>query len=170
MGLAGARGARARQRGEHRRARPGSLSLGCGRAALRARVARPRHAPAALAPAVRCAALAVGMDHDHNHGAGSEHELAIERQLDSVVVTNLFAEQPPYLNSFFRFQLGSNTFDGSQSPAAPLCPCAPGGLPPPPASHPPGRAARETGARRARRPAGRPSCAHAPCLAGWRSL
>jgi len=39
-------------------------------------------------------------------------EMAIERQLNTVVGANLFAEQPPYLNSFFRFQLGSNTFDG----------------------------------------------------------
>jgi len=163
VGLAGARGARARQRGEHRRARPGSLSLGCGRAALRARVARPRHAPAALAPAVRCAALAVGMDHDHNHGAGSEHELAIERQLDSVVVTNLFAEQPPYLNSFFRFQLGSNTFDGSQSPAAPLCPCAPGARPPP---RPTRRGAQRGKRERAER-AGQPGAPPARTRHAW---
>ena len=51
------------------------------------------------------------MDHDHHHPS-SESELAIERQLNAVVGTNLFDEQPPYLNSFFRFQLGSNTFDG----------------------------------------------------------
>jgi len=54
-------------------------------------------------------------------------EMAIERQLNTVVGANLFAEQPPYLNSFFRFQLGSNTFDGvslplSLSPAR--CTCA----------------------------------------------
>ncbi len=69
------------------------------------------------------------MDHDHHHHASSESELAIDRQLDSVVVTNLFAEQPPYLNSFFRFQLGSNTFDGVCPRAPPLlgAPCP--GLP-----------------------------------------
>lgn len=52
------------------------------------------------------------MDHDQHHASTSESELAIERQLNDVVVSNLFDEQPPYLNSFFRFQLGSNTFDG----------------------------------------------------------
>jgi hypothetical protein len=51
------------------------------------------------------------MEQNHHHG-NSESELAIDRQLQTVVVMNLFEEQPPYLNSFFRFQLGSNTFDG----------------------------------------------------------
>jgi len=76
----------------------------------------------------------LGMDHDHHHHASSESELAIDRHLDSVVVTNLFAEQPPYLNSFFRFQLGSNTFDGVCPRAPPLlgAPCP--GLPAPPIS------------------------------------
>ena len=51
------------------------------------------------------------MDHDHHHGS-SDSELAIDRQLNAVVVANLFDAQPPCLSSFFRFQLGSNTFDG----------------------------------------------------------
>jgi len=66
------------------------------------------------------------MDHDHHHGS-SEMEMAIERQLNTVVGANLFAEQPPYLNSFFRFQLGSNTFDGVSLPLSLLparCTCA----------------------------------------------
>jgi hypothetical protein len=46
------------------------------------------------------------------HAVNSPWELAIERQLNMAVGANLFDEQPPYLNSFFRFQLGSNTFDG----------------------------------------------------------
>jgi hypothetical protein len=73
--------------------------------------------------------IALGMDHDHHHHASSESELAIDRQLDSVVVTNLFAEQPPYLNSFFRFQLGSNTFDGVCPRAPPLLGAPYQGLP-----------------------------------------
>ena len=62
------------------------------------------------------------MDHDH-YQSSSESELAIERQLNAVVGTTLFDEQPPYLNSFFRFQLGSNTFDGMlhrRTPCQPL--------------------------------------------------
>lgn len=54
-----------------------------------------------------------------DHHPTSECELAIERQLNAVVGANLFDEQPPYLNSFFRFQLGSNTFDGLAPPARP---------------------------------------------------
>ena len=52
------------------------------------------------------------MEQQNHHHGNSESELAIDRQLQTVVVMNLFEEQPPYLNSFFRFQLGSNTFDG----------------------------------------------------------
>jgi len=36
----------------------------------------------------------------------------IDRQLAHTINTNLFDEQAPFLNAFFRFQLGSNTFDG----------------------------------------------------------
>lgn len=43
---------------------------------------------------------------------GTDAEDVLERQLSAAVRMNLFDEQPPYLNAFFRFQLGSNTFDG----------------------------------------------------------
>ena len=45
-------------------------------------------------------------------GDGTDAEQVLDRQLAAAVRMNLFDEQPPYLNAFFRFQLGSNTFDG----------------------------------------------------------
>jgi hypothetical protein len=45
-------------------------------------------------------------------GDGTDAENVLDRQLSATVRMNLFDEQPPFLNAFFRFQLGSNTFDG----------------------------------------------------------
>lgn len=61
------------------------------------------------------------MEHDHYHGAHSPSEATIENQLSLVVGANLFDEQPLCLNSFFRFQLGSNTFDGESPRACRVC-------------------------------------------------
>jgi hypothetical protein len=45
---------------------------------------------------------------------GEDSDAVLERQLSASVRMTLFDEQPAYLNAFFRFQLGSNTFDGGR--------------------------------------------------------
>eukprot|EP00287_Rhodomonas_sp_CCMP768_P001432 CAMPEP_0196751842 /NCGR_PEP_ID=MMETSP1091-20130531/85154_1 /TAXON_ID=302021 /ORGANISM="Rhodomonas sp., Strain CCMP768" /LENGTH=43 /DNA_ID= /DNA_START= /DNA_END= /DNA_ORIENTATION= len=40
---------------------------------------------------------------------GIDTEHIIDQQLSQAVTANLFEEQAPFLNAFFRFQLGSNT-------------------------------------------------------------
>ena len=47
--------------------------------------------------------------HAHN---GVEAESLIDHEILNVINIGLFHDNPPFLNSFFRFQLGSNTFDG----------------------------------------------------------
>eukprot|EP00960_Hanusia_phi_P047192 758284-Hanusia_phi.AAC.2 len=47
--------------------------------------------------------------HAHN---GLEAESLIDHEILNAIHIGLFHDNPPFLNSFFRFQLGSNTFDG----------------------------------------------------------
>mmetsp|Transcript_42383 Transcript_42383/g.133528 ORF Transcript_42383/g.133528 Transcript_42383/m.133528 type:complete len:251 (-) Transcript_42383:1054-1806(-) len=50
------------------------------------------------------------MEKHAHHGV--EVESLIDHEILNVINIGLFHDNPPFLNSFFRFQLGSNTFDG----------------------------------------------------------